>query len=262
MQRFIVALLAVTAAWAISACSSSDPSVTSPDVLSAAGGTNRPFKGSCAMTVTTRAHEEGEEGGSGGMGGGGESPDGGHEDGHEDEGGGPPIPRRYDVTGQCDLTHLGYTIVTGRLNVTGPMTPGGGHEGGEEHAETPAEGEDHGGMLGVRGHLVFTADNGAILSGRYVPVNAVVTPTEAGGKLDFSSSLLLGRSAPGHEGEGEDGSGGMGEGGAGGGGEYPHSTGRFEDASGQATMNGALVIDKKTKTGTGRFVVVNGLLSY
>jgi hypothetical protein len=255
MQRFIVALLAVAAAWAVSACSSSDPSVTSPDLLSAAGGTNRPFKGSCAVTVTTRAHEEGEEGGSGGMGGGEESPDGGH----EDEGGGPPIPRRYDVTGQCDLTHLGYTIVTGRLNVTGPMTPGGGHDGGEEHDVTAAEGEAGGGMLGVRGHLVLTADNGAVLSGRYLPVNATVTPAAAGGTLNFSSTLLLGRSAPGHEGDGEDGFGGMGEGE---GGEFPPSTGRFADASGQATMNGALVIDKVTKSGTGTFVVVNGLISY
>jgi hypothetical protein len=236
-------------------CGQSVPTSETADLLAAVGGTNRPLKGTCDVVVAQRTHEAGEEGGGCSGGGGGE----------EDPAGGPPIPRHYNLTGTCQLTHLGRVQVEGRLNVTGPFGMGGNH-GGQTAASPEGEG-GHGGGLAVRGRLMFVAANGDQLTGRYVPVATAFTKNGTGGTLAFTSTQKIGEACTGHEDEGGGGNGMGGPGGGMGGGEEgeheePVSTGRFTGATGEVTLLGNLTIVKSSKSGKGRITLTDGLLTY
>jgi hypothetical protein len=201
---------------------------TSPSALHlAARGTDRPLVGSCTVTVATRVHDEG-----GGCNG---------EEHDEDEGGGPPIRRHFDITGSCQLAHLGRTDLSGRLNITGPF--GAGHGAGAGH-----------GSLAVRGRLLFTAANGDQLAGRYVPVSAGFTPAGDGdgGMLTYSATEQIGEACTGHEGEVTTTPDH----------EEPVSTGRFVAATGTAQLLGTIQIRGSTGRGTGTVTLVDGSLSY
>lgn len=254
MRLILACLVSVAGAVALSSCHSL-PTTSDPDLLAATGGTDRPFKGVCSITVEQRTHEEGEEGG--GCGGGG---------GEEDPAGGPPIARHYNLTGSCQLTHLGRVRVEGRLNVTGPFGMGGGHDGGHEDMAGAAEGggaPGHGGTLAVRGRLMFVAANGDQLTGRYVPAGVTFTRAVNGGRLQFTSIQKIGEACTGHDG----GEGGMGGGCGMGGGhdgvhDEPVSTGRFASDTGQVTLQGDLSITKTPKRDSGVITLTSGLLSY
>jgi hypothetical protein len=260
MRQVFGALLSALVVVTFGSCGQSVPTSDSQDLLAAVGGTDRPLKGTCDVVVAQRTHEEGEGETGGGCGGGG---------GEEDPGGGPPIARHYNLTGTCQLTHLGRVGVEGRLNVTGPFGMGGEHGGAAPAAE---EGEGgHGGGLAVRGRLMFVAADGDQLTGRYVPVSVAFDkapgPDGNGGTLVFTSVQKIGEACTGHEGEG---SGGMGMGGPGGNGggeegeehEEPVSTGRFVGATGQVTLLGRLVITKNPKEGRGVIALTDGVLTY
>ncbi len=201
---------------------------TSPsEVHLAAKGTDRPFVGSCTVTVATRVHDEG-----GGCNG---------KDHDEEEGGGPPIGRHFDITGTCQLTHLGRAAVSGRLNITGPF--GVVHEADGDH-----------GALAVRGRLLFTAANGDKLAGRYVPVTAAFTAAgdHNGGMLTYTATEQIGEACSGHEGEVTTATEH----------EEPVSTGRFVTAAGTVRLIGAIQIRGSTGHGSGTITLVNGSLSY
>lgn len=201
---------------------------TSPtSVQLAAKGTDRPFVGSCTVTLAPRVH--GEDGGC----------SGGDHDDHE--GGGPPIGRHYDLVGSCQLAHLGRTVVSGRLNLTGPF--GTGHVTATEH-----------GALAARGRLLFTAANGDQLEGRFVPVTArfVAAGDGDGGLLEFTATERIGEACSGHE----DGVTAAADH------EEPVSTGRFVGAGGVATLLGTVRIRASTGGGTGTITIEDGLLSY
>ena len=261
MRHVCGALFSALAIMILGSCNQSSPTSETPDLLAAVGGSNRPLQGSCTVVVEQRTHEEGEGEEGGGCGG------GGHE---EEPSGGPPIARHYNLTGTCQVTHLGRVRVEGRLNVTGPFAMGGGHEGGEaEAAEGGEDGHEGGPGLAVRGRLMFVAADGDSLTGRYVPVTAALNRTEGenGGTLVFTSTQMIGEACSGH-GEEDEGGGGGGMGGPGGGGgegeehEEPVSTGRFVGATGQVTLLGNLVITKTPKKGSGTILLRNGLLTY
>ena len=261
MRHAFGALLTALVVVTLGSCGRGVPTSDSPEPLAAVGGTDRPLKGTCDVVVEQRTHEEGEGEEGGGCGGGG---------GEDDPAGGPPIARHYNLTGTCQLTHLGRVGVEGRLNVTGPFGMGGEHGA---LAEAPEEGEGgHGGGLAVRGRLMFVAADGDQLTGRYVPVSVafdkVPGPNGNGGTLVFTSVQKIGESCTGHD--GEEGSGGIGMGGPGGNGggedgevhEEPVSTGRFAGATGQVTLVGKLVITKTPKEGKGLITLTDGLLTY
>ena len=195
----------------------------------------RPFGGYCSITVVPRVHDD-----SGGCGGGCGGEDEGNCGGEEgDEGGGPPIGRHFDLAGTCNLTHLGLSRVTGRLNLSGPF----GTEG---------EAADGHGVLGARGRLVFVAANGEQLVGRYIPIQAVFSrDTADGGTVTFTSTEQFGLkcSDPGG------GSGGHGE-------AEDSSTGRFTGATGSSPFGGTLRIRRSSGGGAGNFTFSDGTVSY
>lgn len=251
-MRYLLAFATVAlAAVLVTSCGQAAP--TEDLVTFAVGGTDRPFEGLCEVAVAMKTHEDGEEGGCGG--------------GHEEEpSGGPPIARHYEVSGSCQLTHLGRVELKGRLNVTGPFGMGGGHDGGGHEAGAEAESGEggHGGPgLAVRGRLVFVAANGDQLVGRYVPVAAAFTraASQNGGTLDFTSTFKAGESCEGHDGGGGHAVLPMAEDGHDGGHDEPVSTGRFAGAMGEAGLAGSLLITKDPKQGRGE-LRVSGLLSY
>jgi hypothetical protein len=225
----------------LTSCNPTQATSDAPDLLAAARGTDRPFGGECRLTIQARTHDEDEGGGCGG---------GDHAD---DAGGSPPIPRHFDVGGVCELSHLGRTTVSGRLNITGPF----GGDGGHADAGT----ETHGGGLAVRGRLAFVAANGDQLTGSYVPLSATFDrPTSgSGGTLSFSSTLRIGQSCDGHA-DGESGPPG-GESGHDAH-EEPVSTGRFSMATGQVTLQGGIVIMGRGDPGRGLLRLTGGRLSY
>ena len=227
LSRLMISLAVTPSLLLLASCGQGVTPTSPTAVRFAAGGTDRPFVGSCTVVLAPRVHEE--DGGCSG---------GGHED---DEGGGPPIGRHYELTGSCQLAHLGKTGVSGRLNLTGPL--GAGHQSEGEH-----------GALAVRGRLLFTAANGDGLAGRFVPVAAVFTPAAGGdgGTLDFTATERVGEACSGHEGEAitqEEH-------------EEPVSTGRFAGASGTASLLGTIRILRSTGTGSGTVTLTDGSLSY
>jgi len=234
-------LVAVGSALALASCGEMIVVPESPEMSALVGGTDRPFGGVCTIAVVARVHEEGEEeegqGGKGGCGGGHET----------DEGGGPPISRHYEISGSCQLAHLGRSAVSGRLNLTGPL--GGGH----------AKGDGQGAVLGARGRLAFVAANGDQLTGRYLPVSAVFTPAVGGdgGMVVFTATQQIGESCSGHEtvALGSIAAAGHDE-------EEPVSTGRFVAARGEATLLGRVSIRKSIQRGSGTITISSGLLSY
>lgn len=238
MKRLLGAALATLFTVVVGSCGQAGPTSETAELLAAVGGTNRPFKGVCSVTLAARVHDdEEEEGGCGGCGGrgGGEEEEGGGCG--EDQGGGPPIPRHYNVTGSCALTHLGLVGVTGRMNLTGPF---GAHEG---HLEPTAHGQ-----LAVRGRLGFEAANGDLVGGSYIPVEAAFT---AGiGRVVFTSVQTIGASCS-----------DLGGGGGGEGHDEPVLTGRFAGATGQVTLTGDVLVSSLTRTGSGT-IRLSGLISY
>lgn len=237
VRSFLLAFLVTL----LTSCNPTQATSDAPDLLAAARGTDRPLAGECRLTLQARTHDEGQGGGCGGG-------------DHADEGGGsPPIPRHFDVGGTCELSHLGRSTVSGRLNVTGPFGGEGGHAG--------AEGESHGGGLAVRGRLAFLAANGDQLTGSYVPLSAAFDRPAAGsgGTLSFASTLRVGESCDGHGGgEGGPPAGEPGHDGH----EEPVSTGRFSAATGQVTLRGSIVFMGSGEPGRGLLVLTGGRLSY
>lgn len=221
---------------ALGACDPASPVTESGAAATLIAGTDRPFWGSCTITVSRRVHDDGSDDGACG---------GGHE---EEPGGGPPIFRHFDVQGTCTLTHLGLSKVTGRLNLKGPFFPEGQGEA----------------VLGARGRLAFVAADGDTLVGRYVPVQAVFTAVGGdGGSVAFTSTQeinLACEGGGGHEGGGGGGGGGCSEGEEGC--VEPVSTGRFTAASGTATLLGSVRILRSTDSGTGTIRIAGGTLSY
>ncbi len=234
-MRHSIALLAGSAtALLLVACGATDGPTLPDGILAAAKGTDRPFTGWCTLTVTARVHDEEEGGCSGG------------EDHEGDEGGGPPIPRHFDVAGSCQITHLGRAVVSGRMNLSGPFQAG--HVDGNGQA-----------ALMARGRLLFTAANGDALAGRYVPISASFTPASGGdgGTVAFRATEEFGESCEGG------GSGSAGHGGEEGEEhEEPVSSGRFAAALGQAALEGRLTISGLTGRGHGSLVIPQGALSY
>jgi hypothetical protein len=215
------------------ACGTTDTPTLTGGVLAAAKGTDRPFTGSCTLTVAARVHDD-EEGGCGGG-----------EDHEGDEGGGPPIPRHYELAGSCQLTHLGRAAVSGRMNLSGPFQAG--HVDGNGQA-----------ALMARGRLLFTAANGDAIAGRYIPISASFTPASGGdgGTVLFRATQEFGESCEGG------GHGGMGGGEEGEDHEEPESSGRFAAALGQAALDGRLVVSGLTGQGSGTLLIPHGLISY
>ncbi len=217
-----------------------DASTPTGSLLAAKAGSDRPMKGPCEVVATARVHEDE---------GGGTSEEGGHED---ESDGGPPIQRHFDLTGTCQLTHLGLVMVSGRLNVTGPLGLGGG------------QGESEAGRLAVRGRLAYVAANGDQLTGRYVPTSAVFTRAADGngGELEFLASQRIGEACEPGAGCGGGGGGGMG----GGGGEHeeeePTSTGRFALATGTVPLLGRLRLYKTPAGGFGTIALTEGRVTY
>ena len=237
MTRNLKAAIAALATVAFGACDAAGPVTETGTTATLVAGTDRPFWGACTVTLSRRVHDDGSDGGSCG---------GGHE---EEPGGGPPIFRHFDVQGTCTLTHLGLSTVSGRLNLKGPFVPEG-------------QGEAE---LGARGRLAFVAADGATLVSRYVPVQAVFTPVGAdGGTVTFTATEEINLACEGDDG-GQEGEGGGGSGGCSEGEEgcaEPVSTGRFVEASGQATLLGSVRILRSTDSGTGLIKITSGTLTY
>ena len=237
MTRKLRATIAALAAVALVACDAAGPVAETGATAALVAGNDRPFWGICRITLSRRIHDDGSDGGSCG---------GGHE---EEPGGGPPIFRHFDVQGTCTLTHLGLSTVTGRLNLKGPFVPEGQGEA----------------VLGARGRLAFVAADGDTLVGRYVPVQALFTPVGGdGGAVAFTSTQEINLTCEGSGGgqEGEDGGGGGGCSEGEEGCVEPVSTGRFVEASGQATLLGSVRILRSTDSGTGTIKITGGTLTY